>query len=598
MRLKKLLVKGFKSFADKTEFDFDAPLTGIVGPNGCGKSNVVDALKWVLGDQRPKSLRGASMTDVIFKGAEGREGMHAAEVIVELEEGEAGSDAGGRQVSIGRRLTRDAESTYLLDGEAVRLKDVRGALMDTGLGVHAYAVMEQGRIDAVLSANPEDRRAIFEEAAGISKFKVQKKETLRRLERTEQNLARVTDLLQERERRIRSLKAQAGRARRYVELREELRQLQTALGVCEAGRLETRASSVDEEIQAGDGRLAELAERRAELDQRLAEVDGKIGAAEKRVAALQDELAVIQSQRDAANHRVESLVERAEALREDAVEADERRETAAEERAGREGELADARSVMEAAEARRIELAKSSEALQNQAKGAQHRVRVLQQEREVLRGQVLEFVHARTRCRNLAHEAESHARQIAARVERLEQRIRELAVEDRDAAVQLALIDVDLDGLRVDLEHSRGRQEMAVRATAKIDADAGNLAQQESELNHRLVAVRTRLETLRSMEEEREGVDTGPRRLLERKPEGLRGRLIDMVEVDLEISRALEAALGPYVQALVVDTRAQAESMLRQLVEDDGRSCIVAGARGVRPGVRRVLLHAEASGGC
>jgi len=194
MRLKRLVCRGFKSFADRTEFEFDNRLTGIIGPNGCGKSNVVDAIKWVLGDQRAKSLRGNEMTDVIFKGAEGREAMGMAEVIMTFED-PSGRFGERNEVDIGRRLTLDKESTYLLNGQEVRLKDVRDVLLDTGLGTSGYSVMEQGRIDAVLSANPDARRAIFEEAAGVARFKIQKKEALRKLERTDQNLARITDLL-------------------------------------------------------------------------------------------------------------------------------------------------------------------------------------------------------------------------------------------------------------------------------------------------------------------------------------------------------------------------------------------------------------------
>ena len=205
MRLKRLVARGFKSFADRTEFEFDSRLTGIIGPNGCGKSNVVDAIKWVLGDQRAKSLRGSEMTDVIFKGAEGREAMGMAEVTITFEDHEGRLD-GRTEIDISRRLTMEKESSYLLNGTEVRLKDVRDVLLDTGLGTGGYSVMEQGRIDAVLSANPEARRAIFEEAAGIARFKLQKKESLRKLERTDQNLARVTDLLEERSRRIRSLR--------------------------------------------------------------------------------------------------------------------------------------------------------------------------------------------------------------------------------------------------------------------------------------------------------------------------------------------------------------------------------------------------------
>src|SRR5436190_16575695 len=229
MRLKRLVARGFKSFADRTEFEFDSRLTGIIGPNGCGKSNVVDAIKWVLGDQRAKSLRGSEMTDVIFKGAEGREAMGLAEVTITFEDPE--QQSGRPEIDISRRLSLDKESTYLLNGDEVRLRDVRDTLLDTGLGTGGYSVMEQGRIDAVLSANPEARRAIFEEAAGVARFKLQKKEALRKIERTDQNLARVTDLLEERARRIRSLRIQAGKARRFQEIHGRLRDLRAALAV-------------------------------------------------------------------------------------------------------------------------------------------------------------------------------------------------------------------------------------------------------------------------------------------------------------------------------------------------------------------------------
>src|SRR5215510_12447664 len=236
MRLKRLVARGFKSFADRTEFEFDSRLTGIIGPNGCGKSNVVDAIKWVLGDQRARSLRGNEMTDVIFKGAEGRDAMGMAEVTITFEDPHGRID-GRTEVDIARRLTLDKESSYLLNGHDVRLKDVRDVLIDTGLGTGGYSVMEQGRIDAVLSANPEARRAIFEEAAGVARFKIQKKESLRKLERTDQNLARITDLLEERARRIRSLRIQAGKARRWQELQGALRDLRAAIAVVEATQL-------------------------------------------------------------------------------------------------------------------------------------------------------------------------------------------------------------------------------------------------------------------------------------------------------------------------------------------------------------------------
>src|SRR5437667_1338297 len=230
MHLKKLILHGFKSFADRTEFAFDCPITGIVGPNGCGKSNVVDGFKWVLGEQSAKSLRGAAMMDVIFNGSGGRKPAGMAEVVLVFDnprraDGTRHLNIDSDEVSVGRRLFRDGTSEYQLNNQVSRLKDIRELFLDTGVGVDAYSVIEQGRVAALLEANPEERRLIFEEAAGISKFKAKKKESQRKLERVDQNLLRVTDIVEEVEKRLRSVRIQAGRARMFREYSDRLREL-------------------------------------------------------------------------------------------------------------------------------------------------------------------------------------------------------------------------------------------------------------------------------------------------------------------------------------------------------------------------------------
>src|SRR6476661_5199156 len=230
MRLKKLVLNGFKSFADRTEFVFDSPITGIVGPNGCGKSNVVDAFKWVLGEQSAKSLRGEAMLDVIFNGSGGRKPAGMSEVTLVFDNPKRADDTrvlnlDADEVSVGRRLFRDGTSEYTLNNHISRLKDIRELFLDTGVGVDAYSVIEQGRVAALLEANPEERRLIFEEAAGISKFKQRKKEAQRKLEKVDQNLLRVNDIVEEVEKRLRSVKVQAGRARTYQEHSQRLSEL-------------------------------------------------------------------------------------------------------------------------------------------------------------------------------------------------------------------------------------------------------------------------------------------------------------------------------------------------------------------------------------
>src|SRR5882672_83996 len=223
MRLRRLELFGFKSFADRTSLAFENSLTGIVGPNGCGKSNVVDAIRWVLGETRPTSMRGGEMSDVIFKGSVSRPPMSVAEVTMVLDNSGAGIASRGAEVSITRRVFRSGEGEYLIDGEKVRLKDLRDMLYDTGLGSRGYSVLEQGRIDAVLSQNPLDRRAIFEEAAGISRYRQRRKETEARLLRVQDDVVRLDDVLKELGTRVRSLKIQAGKAERFVAARDEWR---------------------------------------------------------------------------------------------------------------------------------------------------------------------------------------------------------------------------------------------------------------------------------------------------------------------------------------------------------------------------------------
>src|SRR5579863_3697184 len=235
MYLKNLTVLGFKSFANKTALNFQPGVTAIVGPNGCGKSNVSDAIRWVLGEQSAKALRGGEMADVIFNGADSRKALSMAEVSLTIGgvDGEhlsaAGVEIAYNEVTLTRRVFRDGASEYFLNKTPCRLKDVQQLFMGTGMGRSSYSIMAQGNITQILSSKPEDRRMIFEEAAGITKFKAQKKESLRKLEYTEQNLLRVADLIREVKRQIGSLQRQAGKARRYKQFMMELQHLDTQL---------------------------------------------------------------------------------------------------------------------------------------------------------------------------------------------------------------------------------------------------------------------------------------------------------------------------------------------------------------------------------
>src|SRR5213079_2795683 len=249
MHLHSLELVGFKSFADKTVFEFHEGVTAIVGPNGCGKSNVLDAVRWVLGEQSAKALRGGEMADVIFNGTDTRKPVGFGEVSLTFTN--CGSELGvdWHDVRVTRRVYRDGNSEYFLNKTLCRLRDIQALFADTGVGRSAYSIMEQGKIDLILSSRPEDRRTVFEEAAGITKYKTQKKEALRKLEATEANLLRIGDIIKEVKRQIGSLQRQAGKARRYQTLHADLQVLDTHHSRRQLDDLEAQATAAGAEIR-------------------------------------------------------------------------------------------------------------------------------------------------------------------------------------------------------------------------------------------------------------------------------------------------------------------------------------------------------------
>src|SRR5437870_1798338 len=249
MHLQSLELLGFKSFADKTIFNFHEGITAIVGPNGCGKSNVLDAVRWVLGEQSAKSLRGDEMADVIFNGTDARKPVGFAEVSVTFTDCANELAVDWHDVRVTRRVYRHGNSEYLLNKTPCRLRDIQNLFADTGIARTAYSMMEQGKIDMILSSRPEDRRAVFEEAAGITKYKTQKRDELRKLEATEANLLRIGDIIKEVKRQIGSLQRQAGKARRYQALHSDLRVLETHHAKNDLAALETDLAGCRKEIE-------------------------------------------------------------------------------------------------------------------------------------------------------------------------------------------------------------------------------------------------------------------------------------------------------------------------------------------------------------
>ncbi|MGC3968722.1 MAG: AAA family ATPase [Pirellulales bacterium] len=316
--LKALELAGFKSFADRTRFEFAKGITCVVGPNGSGKSNVVDAIKWVLGEQSVKSLRGKEMTDVIFNGSATRTPMNAAEATLTFDNSTGRLPIESPDVAITRRVYRNGDSEYLINKQPCRLRDIRDLFSGTGAATDAYSVIEQGKVDVLLQSSPKERRAVFEEAAGISRFKARKLESLRRLERVDQNMLRLHDIVEEVENRLKSVRNQAAKARRYQEYVERLQQLRTQSAQVDwrklSEKLQTQEQELAEQSRERDAlaRQLDTAEARLlEIDVRLGDVVAELRRVEQSASDVRQAIAADEAQIRHEHQRVRELEEEA-----------------------------------------------------------------------------------------------------------------------------------------------------------------------------------------------------------------------------------------------------------------------------------------------
>ena len=605
MHLERLEISGFKSFSDRSELAFDRGVTAIVGPNGCGKSNVADALTWVLGEQSAKSLRGDKMEDVIFSGSDARKPTGAAEVRLRLSDvavpssffrGTAGDEltpepsengAGPaaqvvellerttREVEVTRRLYRSGESEYLIDGSTCRLKDIHELLMDTGLGAKAYAIIEQGKIGMILSSRPTDRRQLIEEAAGITKYKARRRSAELKLEAAQLNLTRLDDIVFEIEKQRGSMKRQAAKARRYTRLRDEMRRWEKVLF---ARRYRTLAEAIESararlteartNETAASARLAEVESDLSRIRLELATADAGATAARETVHARELDINRRQQQIALDKQQAEMLQGRAEELDLERQQLEDRREP---ERLALQGR----KQAAVEAEAARNEASALANAAGDDYARAQVAIEAAEHDVERARADVYAVLNTITAL-NAANESASTQRERAIEaVGRLELEARELAAaletarsQRQEAGDALRRAQDGLDAAKI----ARAARESEL-ASARIEHEwrARDVRSRE----HDLAAMTARLRSLEEIDTHRSGFADAARLVLVNAngKVGQMGALADFVQVEPRYERAVEACMGDLLQHVLVERLEHVSAGLQLIRQEDAGRC-------------------------
>jgi len=582
MRLKRLELIGFKSFAEKAVFDFEGSLTGLVGPNGSGKSNVVDALKWVLGEQSAQRLRGSEMADMIFNGSARRKPLAVGEVRVTLQNAAGLLPVDYEEVCITRRCYRTGESEYFINEQPCRLKDIRMLLMDTGVGVSAYSFIEQGQVDMLLRASSKERRKVFEEAAGINRYLQQKKEAERKLERVQVNLQRVADIIEELQRQLRSVRYQAAKARRFKRYSDELQQLRISLALhntrelaAERGRLadsiteqeqvrcalDERLGALRGELNSGQQQLDALRRRLSEMEDRLNQIGARDYALGKEIELNENRLAELRARRTELQERSEELRFGLDRVKVEAQDADSRLSTGREKLQQQRGTLEGKTSDLQSVEARCNELKAHIESARTEVFGLLQQESQLQNQIGMLTAERQTLGNRLRRQRELL--AQLHQQCAQSRAERAaeQQRLDEAASRLGAIRQRLASVDEDLSGANGNMD----------RLTSVI-----------GELRGELKAKLSRQQVLQDLQARAEGVGTGVRVILEdieREDSPLAGSpglLANLLNVPARDAFAVEAALGHTAEAVVAGTREQAREALRLLTDGQkGRAEVI-----------------------
>ena len=571
MYLKQIEITGFKSFADKTRLQFEPGMIAIVGPNGCGKSNVSDAIRWVLGEQRPTALRCAKMSDVIFNGTDSRKPLGMAEVSITFAECEGMLDTEFNEVTITRRVFRSGEGQYFINKNLCRLKDVQRLFMGTGIGTTSYSVMAQGQIDVILSSKPEDRRIVFEEAAGITKFKADRKEALRKIDQTDANLLRLADVIREVKRQIGTLQRQAGKAQKYRALRDELRGLDIFLTRRRLAAFDIRIRELDTSIHALSEQLVSHQEFVAEAEAQSSRIHALIHETEARIAELTEQAA------QADNRYVRAQ----EVIKVNEQRIDEYRAWA--ERDNREisetrTQIEHLKMQIESLEQKRLLTQQAADVERGKLEAAQARfdahqgqINQTRQQLQQDRQRSVECERRSAQIQQTLAEMEARQRDVLMKRDRLSAEHRQVEEALTVAAQNCAEVKARLDRFQSDAEQVGERLATLEDERTSVAADTKRMQDEASRMQSEAAAKRAQIELLTDKQESSDEFAAGSQQMLDPEnplglaPHTVLGALADQLTAPADLRLALEAALRAWLDAVVVRDAASARQALAAL---------------------------------
>ncbi|MCI8634608.1 MAG: chromosome segregation protein SMC [Eubacterium sp.] len=570
MYLKSIEMHGFKSFANKIVLDFHNGITGIVGPNGSGKSNVSDAVRWVLGEQSARQLRGSSMQDVIFSGTENRKPLSYAYVAITMDNSDHMLDTSFEEVTVARRVYRSGESEYLLNGGVCRLRDVHELFYDTGIGKEGYSIIGQGQIEKILNGRPEERRELFDEAAGIVKYKRRKVTAQKKLETERENLIRLDDILSELERQVGPLKRQSEKAREYLKKKEELKRFDVNMFLLEIGRIDTQKKEIEENEKITDAQLKETSSVYSQIKDEYEKIEAVMEQAETEIEVLREqlnqsviskgrlegELNVLNEQIKAAELSDGHFKDRTSEIKQDTQEKS---------RQKAEYETQEARLTEQL-----LRVEERRQKAEEKLTKLQEDIRSCNEEIEKGQNELLDLLHQKVSMQAEQQKYETMIEQVNIRKAQLNQRLLQQKSEESDLDVQLEAQESILKEIREAIAELLQQEQKLTGRQAEWEQKLRETDQAVSEQMAGYHKTASRLESLRNIAERYDGYGNSIRRVMEQKDKepGILGVVSDLIKVEKKYETAIETALGGSIQNIVTEDEQTAKRMITYLKQN------------------------------